>query len=128
MVVSSTTTYFVDVQSWNNSDSGTYGVSVTQGDVASFNAEMGAGNLMRAGEAWTTTPGVGETDITWSVQATGNDPSNGTPLIGLDASQVALTSDVLDYLEGISGLNFTQVNAGGTSDHATHAVWGLCRR
>lgn len=119
VTVTSTTTFYVDVQSWNNTDSGTYGVSVTEGTVASFNMEMGAGNIMRPNQAWTTTPGVGETDITWAVRASGNDPSNNTPLQGLDASQVALTEAALEYLEGISGLNFTQVNPGGASNNAT---------
>lgn len=119
VTITETTTFFVDVQSWNNSDSGTYGVSVTEGTVASFNAEMIAGNLMRPNEAWTTTPGVGETDLTWAVRATGNDPSNDSPLIQLNANQIALTAEILDYLEGFSGLNFTQVNPGGTSNNAT---------
>lgn len=118
VTVTETTTFFIDVSSFNNSDSGTYGVSVTEGTVASYNPDMGSGNLMRPDEAWVTTPGT-EVNLTWAFRATGNDPSNGTPLIQMNADQVALTEFAMQYLDDISGLNFSQVSPGGTSNNAT---------
>ncbi|OAN80839.1 hypothetical protein A8B78_10735 [Jannaschia sp. EhC01] len=118
VTVTETTTYYIEVGSYSSTDNGTYGVSVTEGEVASFNLEMGAGNLMRPNQAWVTTPETG-VNLTWAVRASGVDPSNGTPLIQLSANQVALTQNALQYVDDISGLNFTQVNEGGVSNNAT---------
>lgn len=113
-----TGTYYVDAQSWANSDAGTYGVSVTTGDRASFNAEMGAGTLLRPDAAWTSTPGTGAT-VTWSIRDSGTEPVGGNTFIAPSAAQVVAITDAMDYIDGLSGLDFNQVNEGGTSNNAT---------
>lgn len=118
VAIGETTTFFIDVGSYSFADSGTYGVSVTQGTVASFNADMGAGNLMRPNQAWVTTPGT-EVSLTWAFRASGNDPLNNTSSIAMNADQIALTEAAMAYVDAISGLNFTQIAPGGASNNAT---------
>lgn len=118
VTVTSTTTFYIDVGSYTSTDAGTYGVSVTEGTVASYNNEMGAGNILRPNQAWVTNVGD-SVNLTWAIRATGNDPSNGTPLIAMNANQIALTEAAMAYVDAISGLNFTQVSPGGTSNSAT---------
>ncbi|GAB5445414.1 M10 family metallopeptidase C-terminal domain-containing protein [Gymnodinialimonas sp.] len=118
VTVTDTTTFYIDVNSAWSFDSGTYGVSVTEGERAAYNLEMGAGNLMRPNQAWVTTPG-NEVNLTWAIRSTGNDPLNNSPGIAMNANQVALTIAAMAYTDAISGLNFTQVNPGGTSNNAT---------
>lgn len=118
LTITETTTFYIDVASYSSSDAGTYGVSVIEGTVASYNHEMGAGNLMRPNQAWVTDPGS-EVNLTWAFRASGNDPSNDSPLIAMNANQVALTQTAMAYVDAISGLNFTQVAEGGTSNDAT---------
>lgn len=121
VTVTETTTFYLDVGSYFSGDAGTYEISVVEGDFATYSDEMGAGNLMRPATAWSSTPGA-PTTVTWAVWDSGFDPSNGTPLIPLDANQIALTEGVLDYIADISNLSFTQVNEGGTSNNATILV------
>lgn len=118
ITVTETTTFFIDVGSYSTNDAGTYNVSVTEGEVAAYNLEMGAGNLMRPNQAWVTTPGT-EVNLTWAFRATGNDPSNNSPLIPMNANQIALTQLAMQYVDDISGLNFTQVAPGNTTNNAT---------
>jgi len=120
--------HHIAVQSWNNTDSGTYGVSVTQGDKASFHGEMIAGTLLGPDQAWTATPGTGAT-VTWAIRATGEnptgaapsgfDPVSGSPFIPPNASQIAVIEGAMAYLDGISGLNLVQVAPGAASNSAT---------
>lgn len=123
VTVTSTTTFYIDVQNHNNNDSGTYAISLTEGTIASYNGDMGAGNLMRPDQAWTTTPGTGTTVVTWAFRDAGQ-PYNsgtfaGTALEQLNALQEQLTGIALQYIEAVSGLDFQQVNPGGTSNNAT---------
>jgi len=113
-----TGTYYIDVQSWSNTDSGTYGVSVTEGDKASFNAEMIAGTLLRPDLAWTSTAGTGAT-VSWSIRSSGTEPVGGNTFIAPSAAQVGAIEDVMADLGGFSGLTLNQVNPGGTSNNAT---------
>lgn len=113
-----TGTYYIEVGSYSSSDDGGYGVSVVEGDLASFNVEMGAGNLLRPIDSWATTSDT-SVNLTWAFRASGNDPSNSSPLIGMNANQTALTIAAMAYVDAISGLNFTQVAEGGTSNSAT---------
>ncbi|QXT41106.1 M10 family metallopeptidase C-terminal domain-containing protein [Gymnodinialimonas ceratoperidinii] len=118
VTTSETMTLFIDVGSYVPTDSGTYGVSITEGSLASYNAEMGAGNLMRSNQAWVSSGGT-SVDLTWAVRASGTDPLNGTPMVALDASQIALADAALSYTDAISGLNVTRVAPDGSSNDAT---------
>lgn len=111
-------TYYLDVSSWNASDSGAYGLSIVEGDRASFNAEMASGTLLRPDQAWTAVAGEGGATVTWAIRASGNTP-NGDTFVPLSAAQIAATQQMMAYLDGISGLTFSQVNLGGTSNNAT---------
>lgn len=117
VTVTSTTTYYIDVGSFTQNDAGTYGVSLTEGTLASYSDEMAAGNLMRPNQAWVTTPGD-SAELSWAFRATGNDPSNNTPLVAMNANQITLTQAALAYVDAVSGLNLTQVAPGGTSNSA----------
>lgn len=117
------TTFYLDVGSYVPSDGGTYGVSLTEGTLASYNAEMSAGNLLRSNQAWVTSPGA-SAELTWAVRASGTDPLNGTPLVALDGTQIALAEAALSYADAISGLNFTRVAPGGASNEATLLLGG----
>ncbi|MFT5650126.1 MAG: serralysin [Yoonia sp.] len=111
-------TYFVDVQSWNNTQAGDYGLSMIEGNRANYNLEMGAGNLIRDDGSWAATPAT-ELTVTWSIRESGTEPSGGNVFIAPSAAQVDAITDTMDYIAGVSGLNFTQVNPGGTSNDAT---------
>ncbi len=124
-----TGTYYLDVRSWNNSEAGDYGLSATVGSRASYDVTMGAGVLLRPDASWAATPGAGAT-LTWGIRATGPGPGGQaydaegvlTPYIVPSAAQIAAVQDVLAMFDGISGLNFTQVNPGGTTNSATMLV------
>ncbi|MCP3970964.1 MAG: protease, partial [Rhodobacteraceae bacterium] len=113
-----TGTYYIDVQSYSNSDAGTYGVSVAQGTRASYDATMGAGALLRPDQAWTATAGIGAT-VSWAIRASGTEPYGGTAFIAPSGAQVSAIEEIMAYFDGISGLSFNQVNPGGTSNSAT---------
>jgi len=116
--------YYIDVQAKPTSiysstpDTGTYGVSVTEGSRASFNAEMGAGTLLRPDLAWTSSAGTGAT-VTWSVRASGIEPSGGNPFVVPSSNQVSAIQETMAYVDALSGLTLNQVNPGGTSNAAT---------
>ena len=111
-------TYYLDVQSYGSTPGGDYGLSMVTGARASYDVTMGAGILIRDASSWAPTPATGAT-VTWSIRASGNEPANGSPFVAASAAQVASISGVMGYIEGISGLSFTQVNEGGTSNDAT---------
>ena len=98
-------------------DGPAYGLSMTLGDRASFGHEMGGGVLTRPGASWATTTGTA-VDVSWSIRASGNDPSNDSPLIPVTAAQEAATAEALAQFAEISGLSFTRVAPGGTSNNA----------
>ncbi|MGI3187265.1 Hint domain-containing protein [Nioella aestuarii] len=118
----STGTYYIDVQSSANLFDGDYGVSVVEGDTASYDAQMGAGMLLSPNASWSTSPGTGAT-VTWAIRDTlVDDPANpgNNTSAAVSASQVAAITDAMDYIESITGLTLTQVDDGsGTSDNAT---------
>ncbi len=114
----STGSFYVDVQSWTNTFTGDYGVSVVEGARASYDAEMGAGMLLNPNAAWTTTPGTDAT-VSWAIRASGTEPAGGNPFIAPSAAQVGAISSIMAYLDALSGLTLNQVNPGGTSNSAT---------
>lgn len=111
-------TYYLDVSSYNASDSGAYGLSVVEGNRASFNSEMAAGTLLRPDQAWTAVVGEGGETVSWAIRASGNTP-DGQTFVPLSAAQVAATQSIMAYVDAISGLSFSQVNPSGTSNSAT---------
>ncbi|MGJ8616225.1 MAG: M10 family metallopeptidase C-terminal domain-containing protein [Sulfitobacter sp.] len=111
-------TYYLDVQSFNNTQAGDYGLSMVTGNRASYDVTMGAGNLIRSDASWAATPGTGAT-VTWSIRTSGSEPSGGNPFVAPSAAQVGAIDAVMDYIAGVSGLTFNQVNPGGTSNNAT---------
>ena len=115
-----TGTYYVDVGSYVGTglpvgDEGDYGLSMTLGSRASYDVTMGAGNLIRPNLSWAAAAGTGAT-VSWAIRSSGDD---GNGFIAPSAAQVGAISDAMAYIDAISGLNFTQVNPGGTSNSAT---------
>lgn len=118
-------TYYIDAQSHLTSRGGDYVVSVTEGDLASFNVEMGAGALLRSDRSWASEAETPAT-VTWGIRDTGpaTDASgNGAAFSQLSGSQAQTAQDIAAYVQGISGLTLQQVNPGGTTDNAT-ILWG----
>jgi len=120
---SSSGTYYLDVGSYigtglPSGDEGTYGLSMTLGSTASYDVTMGAGNLLRPSASWAPTSGTGAA-VTWAIRTSGTEPGEGNPFIAPSAAQVAAIEDAMAYLSGVSGLTFSQINAGGTSNNAT---------
>ncbi|MGJ8625869.1 MAG: M10 family metallopeptidase C-terminal domain-containing protein [Sulfitobacter sp.] len=111
-------TYYLDAQSWNNTQAGDYGLSMVEGTRASFDVTMGAGNLIRSDASWASAPATAVT-VTWSIRTSGSEPSGGNPFVAPSAAQIGAIDAVMDYIAGVSGLTFTQVNEGGTSNDAT---------
>ena len=123
--INTTGTYYVRATAWNPSaESGDYGLSVTPGTKASYDVAMGAGVLLRPDASWAGSPGTSVT-VTWGIRTTGpggtayDASGNPTPYIVPSAAQIAAAQDVMAMFDGISGLSFTQVNPGGTTDSAT---------
>ncbi len=111
-------TYYLDVQSWNNTGSGDYAISMAAGDTVSYDNTMGASNLIRDEGSWAATPETA-VNVTWGIRESGAEPSGGNPFVAPSDAQVAAISDSLDYFAGVSGLSFTQVEEGGTTNDAT---------
>lgn len=112
---STTGTYYLDVQSWNNTEAGNYGLSMVLGHRASYDVTMGAGALLRPDASWAATPGTG-VSVTWAIRSSGND---GNGFVAPSTAQVATIEYIMAYFDGISGLSFAQINPGGTSNNAT---------
>jgi len=123
---SSTGTYYLDASSFVGSfltsgDSGDYGLSMVTGNRASYDVIMGAGALMRPGVSWAAASGTPVT-VTWGIRDTGpaqDADGNTVAFIGLTAAQIAAVTSVMGYYDGISGLSFSQVNPGGSTNSAT---------
>jgi serralysin len=113
-----TGTQYLDLQSWNNTQAGDYGLSMTIGNSASYDVTMGAGNLLRGDASWGSTAGANAT-VTWSIRTSGTEPSGGNPFIAPSGAQVDAIETTMAYIAGVSGLTFNQVNPGGTSNDAT---------
>ena len=108
---SSTGTYYLDAQSWNNTDSGTYGLSMTQGSFASYDPFMGAGSLLRPADSWAFAPETGA-NVTWAFRASGpafDINNNNVPFSTFTSSQQIATSSIMAQIDALTGLNFTQV-------------------
>ncbi|MCB2135597.1 MAG: M10 family metallopeptidase, partial [Rhodobacteraceae bacterium] len=118
--------YYINAGSYGNSLSGTYGVTVTHGSVASLDVIMGAGVLTRPDLSWSAADGT-PVNVTWAARASGPaTDAGGNPVAFefLTAAQINAISQALAMFEGVSGLSFTQVNPGGYSDSATMLFGG----
>jgi serralysin len=121
-------TYYIDPTSTSYSlgDTGTYGVSVTLGNKASYDVVMGAGALLQSDTSWSATPATAVT-VTWGIRSGGPAyDASGYPVAfeALTPSQVATVSGIMSMIDGICGVNLVQVNAGGTTQNATILVGG----
>lgn len=116
--------YYLDAAAYGDQTTGQYGVSVASGTRASYDEQMGAGNLLRPGVTWGGSGGV--TNITWAVQQTLNNitTADGVPTAGITLSdaQIAALQAIFTTYSEVANLTFTQVNPGGTSDNAVIRV------
>jgi serralysin len=105
-----------------NNDSGGYMVTITLGDKASFDHNMGAAALYESETSWSPNLAATPVNVTYAIRNTGPAfDANGdpTPFQQLTASQVAAAQQGTLMYSEISGITFTQVNPGGTSQNAT---------
>lgn len=118
-------TYYIDAQAYGGSDTGRYGVSITAGATASYDADMAAGVLLRQESSWSATAGTG-VNVTWSVSSSDSaqtDASNvSTAFIAPSAAQISVVSACLAQFAAVCNVSFTRVNPGGTSNQATIRV------
>lgn len=91
---------------------------MTAGDTVSYDNTMGASNLIRGEASWAPTPATA-VDLTWGIRESGTEPSGDTPFIAPSEAQEAAISNSLDYIAGVSGLSFSQIEVGGTTNDAT---------
>jgi serralysin len=119
-------TYFIEVEalSGQNYSYGRYGLTVTEGALPSFSVDMAAAVLYGEGTSWAATPGTGIT-LTWGVRASGpayDAEGSPTPFIQVTAAQTAAMQTALANFAQVADINFSQVNAGGTTNNATILV------
>lgn len=108
-------TYYIDLRVWDGVVEGDYALAVTEGEMVSYGADLGAAVLYRDGSAWSLTPGTGVT-VTWGVRAAGPaEDASGDPadFFVLSAAQVAATQAALDEFAAVSDLVFTRINDPG---------------
>ena len=92
-----TGTYYLDVQAWNNASTGQYAVSAIEGTRASYDLAMGAGALLVPNLSWSGSPGTVAT-VTWGFrQTTNNNAPNFSQLSAAKcrrSNHTAVWSDV----------------------------------
>ena len=115
-------TYYLDAQAKYHGDTGSYAVSATLGDRASYNVDMGAGALLRGQQSWSASAGTPAT-LTWSIRAGGvaTEDAAGNAVTSQrvsDAQRAAIHDALADYSD-VAKLTFHEVAPGGTSWDAT---------
>lgn len=127
ITASTTGTYYVDVSAYYATETGDYVLSMIEGSQANYNVMMGAGVLIRPDSSWASTPATSAT-VTWGIRtsSTSATDAQGNPVAfeSLTAAQVAAAESIMELFGGVCGLNFTQVNPGGTTNNATMLFGG----
>ena len=117
-----TGTYYLDAAAWNNSGTGQYGLSITQGNRAHYDVAMGGG-AVDADVSWSATPGTGATVTYGFRQSVPSYSVSGsatqTTFSQLTAQEIAATQLALQLWSDVANITFTQVNPGGYTDNAT---------
>ena len=117
-----TGTYYLDAAAWNNSGTGQYGLSITQGNRAHYDLAMGGG-AVDADFSWSETPGTGAT-VTYGFRQSAppysvQGSATQTTFSQLTAQEIAATQLALQLWSDVANITFTQVNPGGYTDNAT---------
>ncbi len=114
-------TYYIVAGAYGGSGTGAYGLSVSAGTTPSYDTAMAAGALLRDDLAWTSTAGQGVT-VTWGIRASGQPQDaagNAAGFATLSTAQAAAAAEAIALYSGVSGLDLSQVNPGGTTNNAT---------
>src|SRR6185295_13149379 len=118
---SATGTYYLDVESFGNSGTGRYELSVTAGSRASYDFDMGAGALTRPELSWsapgmpaTVTYGFRQSAATYTVQ--GSDISTFSQV---SAAEMAAINTIMQFWSSVCNVTFVPVNPGGYTNSAT---------
>lgn len=117
-------TYYLGAGANNDTGSGQYGISATQGPKANYDEEMAVGSLLRQGLSWSAagTPAL----VSWAVRASdanAEDASgNPTAFIPLSAAQTAAVQKAFQNYSDVANIRLQQVNPGGASNNATILV------
>ena len=117
-----TGTYYLDAAAWNNSGSGQYGLSITQGNRAHYDLAMGGG-AVDADFSWSATPGTDAT-VTYGFRQSAppysvQGSATQTTFSQLTAQEIAAAQLALQLWSDVANITFTQVNPGGYTDNAT---------
>jgi serralysin len=116
-IASTTGTYYLDAAAFATSDTGQYGISATAGTRASFDLQMGAGAI-DTDYAWSATAGTGAS-VTYGFRSTASGDVNAPNFSQLTAAEQAAVRSSLALYSEVSGLTFTEINAGGYTNSAT---------
>jgi serralysin len=111
-----TGTHYIDARGYAASDVGHYGVSITQGNRASFDTAMGAG-VIDTDSAWNATPGTSVTVTYGYRQTVGGGGQTG--FSQLTTAEIAATEAVLALVSEYASITFSRVNPTGYTDNAT---------
>ena len=117
-------TYYIEVKSLAGGVNGEYGLTVTEGDMVSYGADLGAGVLYRDGTSWAATP-FAPVALSWGVRQSGpaQDASgNAAPFSQLTLAQIDATKAALGNFAEVGNITFNQVTPGGVTNSATILV------
>ena len=119
-------TYYLDAQSWGNNSSGTYGLSMVEGTTASYDAYMSAGSLLRPEASWANNPET-SANVTWAFRDSGpafDITGASAPFSRFTSAQREATSAVMEHIDDLTGLNFTQVTDGDQFTNSATILFG----
>ena len=113
--------YYISAEAFGGTGAGDYGLSITEGARATYDAEMGAGALTRTNTSWSGAPETGTT-VTWGIRETEGtgSPHYGKPTFRqLTTAQIAATEEAMNMVAQVSGLDFQRVDPNGYTDEAS---------
>lgn len=112
-----TGTYFIDAGSYNGTDPGEYGISVTAGTHASYDDYMGAGALLMGNAAWNSAAGTA-VSVTYGFRSTAGTGGEAT-FSQCTTEEMAAVRALLALWSDVCNINFVEVNPGGYTNTAS---------
>ena len=114
-----TGTYYVDAGSYNGSDPGEYGISVTAGTHANYDDYMGAGALLMGDAAWNSAAGTAATITYGFRQSLTGSAYDESTFSQCTPEEMAVIRSLLSLWSEVCNINFVEVNPGGYTNTAT---------
>lgn len=110
-------TYYIDAGSFNGSDAGEYGISITEGTRASYDDAMGAGALLMGDASWSAAAGSGSV-VTFGFRSTAG-TGGGPNFSQCTTAEMAAIRSILSLWSDLCGITFQDVNPTGYTNNAT---------